>query len=137
MPGWTAKGSGRARRARVAYIALAFAFFFARVVGELFGEIRFQDLPCCRRGRFCAETAFLHRNEGDDTRIWIGSEDAVPRLVEMGRALGRAGLAGDRDREIAKDFERGPAAVLRGVVQAFQDRGPVFRVDVEVALWLG
>ena len=81
--------------------------------------------------RFGAETAFLHRNEGDDTRIGIGSEDAVPRLVEVRRALGGAGLAGDRDRKAAEDVERGPAAVLRRVVQPFQDRGPVFGVDVD------
>src|SRR4051812_36169685 len=117
MPGWTAKGSGRARRARVAYIASAFAFFFgARVVGELFGEIRFQDLPCGRRGRFGTKAAFLHRNEGDDTRIGIGSEDAVPGLVRVRRPLGGAGLAGNGDREVAEDFERGPGAVLGRIV---------------------
>src|SRR4051794_31525461 len=102
MPGWTAKGSDRARRARVAYIlALAFAFFFwARFVRELIGEIRFQDLPCSWRGRFGTEAAFLHRNEGDDTRIGVRGEDAVPGLVQVRRALGGAGLAGDGDREV-------------------------------------
>src|SRR3954452_6235312 len=119
MPGWTAKGSGRARRVRVAYIGrLAFVFFWARFVRELIGEIRFQDLPCSWRGRFGTEAAFLHRNEGDDTWIGVGSEDAVPGLVQVRRALGGAGLAGDRDREVTEDVERGSAAVLGGVMQA-------------------
>ena len=52
----------------------------------------------------------------------------------MGRALRRAGLAGDWDREAAEDVERGPGAVLGGVVESFEDLRPVCRVDVDVAL---
>ena len=62
----------------------------------------------------------------------IRGEDAVPGLVRVRRALGGAGLARDRDREAAEDVEGGAAAVLRGVVQPFEDRRPVFGVDVNV-----
>ncbi len=88
-------GAGRVHQPSPPFVAASFA--------SRLGEIRFEDLLRRGRRRFDAEAAFLHRHEGDDTRIRVRGEDAVPGLVRVAGALGGAGLAGDRDREAAED----------------------------------
>src|SRR3954449_917659 len=132
MLGRVVNGSGRAWRARVAYMPLLHRSAAAEGLG-IGVEVLVEDLQRGRGGRIDTEPAFLDRHRDDDTRVRIGREDDVPGLVEVAGALRRTGLAGDRDREPAEDRVRGPAGCLCSQLQPLEDRRTVAGVDRYVA----
>src|SRR6185503_12624166 len=91
---------------------------------ELSLEVLLEDLQRGRRGRVGAEAAVLDQRADDELRRRGALRRPVaapPRLVELVgvRVLLRgAGLAGDRDREVAEDARRRSVPGVRGLPEA-------------------
>ncbi len=98
-----------------------------------------------RRRRRAAVAAVLDHGADDDRRGRVGRPVAAPpRLVlEAGVArqrddlLGRAGLAGDRDGELAEDAVRGAERQVRPLVEALLDDLERRRVDARTGCGAG
>ena len=109
-------------------------------------EVRLEHLQRGGRRGGAAVAAVLDHGADDDRRVVGRPVAAPPRLVQLhlvriaGQAdqlLGRPGLAGDRDREVAEDAVRGAERRMRARVEPFLDGLERRRVDPALRRLLG
>src|SRR5438034_4368521 len=107
-------------------------------LGWMHLEVRLEDLERCRRRGGSAMAAVLDQGADRDRRGVCGRIPAPPGLVELSgetrdaRALlGRAGLAGDENREAAEDGRRGPVGPVCGLEEALAHDVEVERVELD------
>src|SRR5262245_4983781 len=105
---------------------------------RLHAEELLEHLQCGRRGRVTAVAAVLDQRANDEPRAVRRAVAAPPRLVEQAPVavtrvdllLGRAGLAGDRNREATKNRGRRSEWVVGCLVETVAHDLQRLRVDI-------